>query len=153
MVHTKFAAHPIKPIVSSDADSMASDEALEAFVQQRETSTEATSSHGADSDCESQSGNSGDSKIASDNSGHLKVLAVAALAGISYDFGPSGVMKARIGSMENYARYFPKGYGRAPGAESVSEPQANNAIVFDDFFTTGLRMPPGPVLADILCKF
>jgi hypothetical protein len=29
MVHIKFAAHPIKPVFSSEVDSMASDEALE----------------------------------------------------------------------------------------------------------------------------
>jgi tRNA A37 threonylcarbamoyladenosine synthetase subunit TsaC/SUA5/YrdC len=54
---------------------------------------------------------------------------------------------------ENYARYFPKGYSGAPGAESVLEPHVNEAIVFEDFFTVGLRMPPHPVLSDILRKF
>jgi hypothetical protein len=48
---------------------------------------------------------------------------------------------------------FPKGYGRAPGAESVLDPHENEVVVFKDFFTTGLRMPPHPVLLDILCKF
>jgi hypothetical protein len=37
--------------------------------------------------------------------------------------------------------------------KSVSEPRANEVIVIEDFFTTGLHMPPHPVLADILCKF
>jgi hypothetical protein len=55
--------------------------------------------------------------------------------------------------MENYAHYFPKGYGRPPGAESVSEPRANEAINFEDFFAAGRHMPPHPVLIDILCKF
>jgi hypothetical protein len=72
---------------------------------------EATLLHGAESDHESRSGDSRDSETAFDNFGRLKVLAAAALAGISYDFGLSGVMKARIRSMENYAHYFPKGYG------------------------------------------
>jgi hypothetical protein len=55
--------------------------------------------------------------------------------------------------MESYARYFPKGCCRPPSAEYVTEPRANEAIVFEDFFTAGLRMPPHPVLVDILHKF
>jgi hypothetical protein len=79
--------------------------------QQREISTKATLLHGAVSDHESRSGDSGDNETASDNSGRLKVLAAAALAGISYDFGLLGVTKTCIRSMENYAHYFPMGYG------------------------------------------
>jgi tRNA A37 threonylcarbamoyladenosine synthetase subunit TsaC/SUA5/YrdC len=37
--------------------------------------------------------------------------------------------------------------------ESMHAPRADEAIVFDDFFTAGLRMPPHPVLLDILHKF
>jgi tRNA A37 threonylcarbamoyladenosine synthetase subunit TsaC/SUA5/YrdC len=37
--------------------------------------------------------------------------------------------------------------------ESMPAPRVDEAIVFDDFFTTGLRMPPHPVLLDILRKF
>jgi tRNA A37 threonylcarbamoyladenosine synthetase subunit TsaC/SUA5/YrdC len=55
--------------------------------------------------------------------------------------------------MDSYARYFPKGYGCAPSVESVLEPRANEAIIFDDFFTFGLRMPSHLVLVDILRKF
>jgi hypothetical protein len=78
---------------------------------------------------------------------------VAALAWISYDFGPSKITKTRIGLMESYANYFSKGYGQPPGAESVPEPRADEAIIFRTFFATGLRMPPHPVLTDILRKF
>jgi hypothetical protein len=38
-------------------------------------------------------------------------------------------------------------------AESVLEAWANKAVVFEDFFTARLRMPPHPVLMDILHKF
>jgi hypothetical protein len=72
--------------------------------------------------------------MASDNSGCLKVAEAVALAEISYDFKPSKIMKTRIGSMESYAHYFPKGYGRPLGVESVSEFRANEAIIFEDFF-------------------
>jgi hypothetical protein len=62
-------------------------------------------------------------------------------------------MKIGVGSMESYAHYFPKGYGRPPGAESLLDPRANEAAIFEDFFTTRLQMPPHPVLVDILHKF
>jgi hypothetical protein len=83
----------------------------------------------------------------------MKVGVVIALAGISYHFGLSTIMKTRLGSLESYAHYFPKGYGRPPGAEFVLDPQTNEAVVFKDFFTAGLCMPQHPVLVDILCKF
>jgi tRNA A37 threonylcarbamoyladenosine synthetase subunit TsaC/SUA5/YrdC len=78
---------------------------------------------------------------------------MAALARISYDFGPSTSTKARLASLENNAHFFSKGYGRPPGAKSVLDPRVNEVMVFEDFFTVGLRMPPHPVLVDILRKF
>jgi hypothetical protein len=112
--------------------------------QQQGASTESGSLH---------DGDSGDSEIASNNFGRLKVVAAVALAGISYDFGPSKITKIRIGSMESYAHYFPKGYGQPSGLESVSEPRVNKAIVFEDFLNIELRMPPHPVHTDILRRF
>jgi hypothetical protein len=169
MVHIKFTARPTKTVISSGVDSMASDEALEASVQHRDasteqqrealmeqqkvTSTEATSSRGAESDFESQYGDSRDSETASNNSGHLKVPAAAALPRITYNFGPSGIIKACVGSMENDTRYFPKGYGRAPDTESVPKPRVNEVVVFEDLFTSRIRMPPHLVLVDIMHKF
>jgi hypothetical protein len=44
---------------------------------------------------------------------------------------------------------FLKGYCRAPNAESVPEPQPNEVVVFEDFFMSGLQLPPHPVLVDI----
>jgi hypothetical protein len=120
---------------------------------QRGASTEVASPLGAKSNCESQSGNSEDSEIAFDNSGRLKVVAAAALAGISYDFGQLKIMKIQLGSMESYTHYFTKGHGRPLDVESIPEPQANEAVIFEDFFTAGLCMPPHPVLVDILRKF
>jgi hypothetical protein len=56
-------------------------------------------------------------------------------------------------SLETNAWYFPKGYCRAPSSKSVPKPQANEAVVFKDFFNAGLRMLPHPVFAEILQKF
>jgi hypothetical protein len=150
-------------VVSSDPESMASDEAPEFSTQQLEdsmhqaeqsmtdqrkiASTETGSPRCSDSDHESRSSSSEDSETGSDNSRCLKVAAAVALAGISYDFGPSKIMKTHIGSMESHAHYFPKGYGQPPGAESVPEPRANEAIVLRTLLL------PHPVLTDILHKF
>jgi hypothetical protein len=70
----------------------------------------------------------------------------------SYLFGPSTVMVKRIqGVIHN--GYFAEGMGRDHGGETVPEPQADEAVIFEEFFTAGLRMPPHPVLSDILLKF
>jgi hypothetical protein len=87
----------------------------------------------------------------SDESSHAKVATAA--AGIAFDFGLSNVGKACITSLETCACYFPKGYCKASGTKTVSESRANEAVVFEDLLTAGLRMPPHPVLAEILQKF
>jgi hypothetical protein len=43
--------------------------------------------------------------------------------------------------------------GREPREETIPECNAVEAMVFKEFFIAGLRMPPHPVLADILLKF
>jgi hypothetical protein len=72
------------------------------------TSTEVSSEQDAESNRLSQSS---DSEIASDNCECVKVGVVAALAGISSDFGLSTIMKTLLGSLESYICYFLKGYG------------------------------------------
>jgi hypothetical protein len=106
MVHIKFIARPRTCIVSSEVESMASDEALETSTQQREALSEVVSSCSAESDRESRSGDFGDNESASDNSRSLKVAAVTTLAEITYNFGMSGIMKACVVLMENYTHYF-----------------------------------------------
>jgi hypothetical protein len=49
--------------------------------------------------------------------------------------------------------YFAEGMGRKPGEETVPEPHSDEAVVFEEFLGTSLRMPPLHVLADILLKF
>jgi tRNA A37 threonylcarbamoyladenosine synthetase subunit TsaC/SUA5/YrdC len=43
--------------------------------------------------------------------------------------------------------------GHEPGQETILEPHLDEVVIFEEFFTAGLRMPPHPVLADILLKF
>jgi hypothetical protein len=70
----------------------------------------------------------------------------------SYFFRPSTVTVSRIHRMIDND-YFMEGMGREPGEEIVSEPNPDEAVVFEEFFSACLRMPPHPVLADILLKF
>jgi hypothetical protein len=86
-------------------ESMASDEALEASTPWEEVSAEATPSQSLEDydDCESRSGGTEGIEFTSDDSQRVKVAAAAAVVGITFDFGASGVGKARITSMENNA--------------------------------------------------
>jgi hypothetical protein len=142
------------PAVSPQPGDTSVDQLEESLADQQLMALMKTASiRSTESDHESQSSDSGGNETGSDNSGHLKVAVAAALATISYDFGQSTIKKTCLTSMESYAHYFPKGYYRPPSAESMPEPRANEDVVFEDFFTTGLQMPPHPVLVDILRMF
>jgi hypothetical protein len=71
---------------------------------------------------------------------------------LSYVFGPSTITVGRIRQLASLG-YFIEGATREPGEEIVSERIEDEAIVFEVFFIAGLRMPPQPVLANILVKF
>jgi hypothetical protein len=49
--------------------------------------------------------------------------------------------------------YFAEGMGHEPREVTVPEPHPDEAVVFEKFFSASLRMPPHPVLVDILLKF
>jgi hypothetical protein len=70
----------------------------------------------------------------------------------SYFFGPSTVTVSRIRGMIDCG-YFAEGMAHEPREETVLEPNSDEAVVFEEFFTIGLRMHPHHVLADILLKF
>jgi hypothetical protein len=70
----------------------------------------------------------------------------------SFFFGPSTVTVSRIRGMID-SGYFAEGMGHELGEDIVPEPNPDEVVVFEDFFTAGLRMPPHPVLADILLRF
>jgi hypothetical protein len=48
---------------------------------------------------------------------------------------------------------FVEGGAHAPGEETVLEPEDDEAVIFEEFFSAGLRLPPHPVLTDIFLKF
>jgi hypothetical protein len=70
----------------------------------------------------------------------------------SYFFGASIVKVSRIHKMID-GGYFAQGMGRKPGEETVPEPNPDEAVVLEEFFTSSLWMPPHHVLSDILLKF
>jgi hypothetical protein len=49
--------------------------------------------------------------------------------------------------------YFAEGSAWEPGEEVIPEPADDEAVVFEEFLAAGLRMPPQPILTDILVKF
>jgi hypothetical protein len=51
------------------------------------------------------------------------------------------------------AGFFPAGSGRAPLDEQFPTPEADEIVIFRDFFTCGLRFPCDPLLPAILDKF
>jgi hypothetical protein len=71
---------------------------------------------------------------------------------LSFVFGESKVTTNMIREYEA-AGFFPVGDDRAPLDEQVPTPEANEVIVFRDFFTCGLRFPCDPLLPAILDKF
>jgi hypothetical protein len=70
----------------------------------------------------------------------------------TYNFCTSTITLDRIKEMVEKG-YFTDGEAHTPAAEAVLEPAADKAVVYEDFFITGPRMPPHPALADILLKF
>jgi hypothetical protein len=70
----------------------------------------------------------------------------------TFEFGESKVTSDLIKEYEAVG-FFPIGDARAPSAEQVPNPEANEVIVFRDFFTCGLRFPCDPILPSILERF
>jgi hypothetical protein len=70
----------------------------------------------------------------------------------AFVFGESKVT-ANLIRESKAARFFPAGSGRAPLDEEVPSPETDEIVVFQDFFTCGLRFPCDPLLPAILDKF
>jgi hypothetical protein len=67
-------------------------------------------------------------------------------------FGKSKVTTNMIREYES-AGFFPAGDGRASLDEQTPVPEADEIVVFRDFFTSGLRFPCDPLIPTILDKF
>jgi len=70
----------------------------------------------------------------------------------TFFFGPSNITEDTISEFEKRS-YFDFGLARAPSDELEPKPVTGEAVVFEEFFIAGLRMPPHPRLAEYLTKF
>jgi hypothetical protein len=66
--------------------------------------------------------------------------------------GASSVTVGRIRQMESVG-YFTEGSAHESGEEIVPEPNSDEAVIFEEFFIAGKRMPPHRVLTEIMLKF
>jgi hypothetical protein len=66
-----------------------------------------------------------------------------------------GESKVKANMIKDYevARFFPVGTGRAPLNDQTPTPEANEVVIFHDFFTCGLRFPCDHVLPAIMDAF
>jgi hypothetical protein len=70
----------------------------------------------------------------------------------SFVFGESKVTTNLVKEYEAVG-FFPVGDGRAPLDEQVPTPEADEVVMYHDFFTRGLRFPCDPLVPAILDKF
>jgi len=75
------------------------------------------------------------------------------MAAITFEFGESTVRTEDIADMV-LARFFKDGRAKAPPAgQTVPAPEEGYAVVFRDFFTCGLLMPPYHFLREVMESF
>jgi hypothetical protein len=67
------------------------------------------------------------------------------------EFGVSRISSVHVQDMQQLG-YFGSGVGRVPGAEEVPEPEGD-LVVFEAFFTAGLRLPTHRFVAEVLRRF
>jgi hypothetical protein len=71
--------------------------------------------------------------------------------GDTVEFGVSRISSVRVQDMQQLG-YFGSVVGRVPGAEEVPEPEGE-LVVFEAFFTAGLRLPAHRFVAKVLRRF
>jgi hypothetical protein len=71
--------------------------------------------------------------------------------GDTVEFGVSRISSVRVQDMQQLG-YFGSGVGRVPGAEEVPEPEGE-LVMFEAFFTSGLRLPAHQFVAEVLRRF
>jgi hypothetical protein len=82
----------------------------------------------------------------------LSDLAAAELqSGHTVEFGVSRISWVRVQDMQQLG-YFGNDVGRVSGAEEVPEPEGE-LVVFEAFFTVGLRLPAHRFVAEVLQRF
>jgi hypothetical protein len=82
----------------------------------------------------------------------LSTMAVEELrAGDTVDFGVSRMSSVHVQDIQQLG-YFGGGVACVPGAEEVPEPEGE-LVVFEAFFTAGLRLPAHRFLGEVLRRF
>jgi hypothetical protein len=71
--------------------------------------------------------------------------------GHTVEFGVSRISLVRVQDMHQLG-YFGNGVGRVPGAEEIPEPEGE-IVVFEAFFTVGLRLPAHHFVAEVLRRY
>jgi hypothetical protein len=71
--------------------------------------------------------------------------------GDTVEFVVSRISSVRVQDMQQLG-YFGSGVGRVPGAEEVPEPEGE-LVIFEAFFTAGLRLPAHRFVAEVLRRF
>jgi hypothetical protein len=71
--------------------------------------------------------------------------------GDTVEFGVSRISSVRVQDMQQLW-YFGSRVGHVPGAEEVPEPEGE-LVVFEAFFTAGLRLPAHRFVAEVLQRF
>jgi hypothetical protein len=79
------------------------------------------------------------------------LVAVELHPGHTVKFGVSRISSARVQDMQQLG-YFGSGVGRVPGAEEIPEPEGE-IVVFEAFFTVGLRLPAHRFVAEVLQRY
>jgi hypothetical protein len=71
--------------------------------------------------------------------------------GDTVEFGASWMSSVRVHDMQQLG-YFGGGVARVPGVEEVPEPEGE-LVVFEAFFTAGLRLPAHRFVGEVLRRF
>jgi hypothetical protein len=71
--------------------------------------------------------------------------------GHTVEFGVLRISSVRVQDMQQLG-YFRNDVGRVPGAEEVPEPEGD-LVVFEAFFTIGLRLPAHRFVAEVMQRF
>jgi hypothetical protein len=79
------------------------------------------------------------------------LAAVELHPGHTVEFGVSRISSVRMQDMQQLG-YFGNGVGWVLGAEEILEPEGE-IVVFEAFFTTGLRLPAHCFVAEVLQRF
>jgi hypothetical protein len=79
------------------------------------------------------------------------LAAVELHLGHTVEYGVSRISSVRVQDMQQLG-YFGNGVDRVPGAEEISEPEGE-IVVFEAFFTIGLRLPAHRFVTEVLQRF